>query len=478
MKIQTLIFCILTFLNVLIFSNVYGQDNWQLYDDFSTGTISSEKWLIDDSSATITVDNGHAVFKHKSGYPEDSSWLSFADSPETVIGVKATFTVQSCSGDSGDVRVRINAFLGKVGNEYIRSTQQIRPYDKQLKAGTSSNSGPPNYEWLYDYFWGNFQQVDEAIGVPFTISTILSGTAFRYSTDNIGELEYMFPAETTINKLSKEESWIGIGTQSITGEGECTIFVDEVYVLRDSSSTWYWDNDGDRYGDQEISVESASQPTGYVAEYGDCDDNDENINPGTTETCNDVDDNCDGIIDETCSTLQGFDVAYYLQAKLAALKAVNPEWLNATVSDLQATLNGLGFTAETHYNLWGYKEGLSPNRFFNQSEYIHAKALALYNGGGYSSVVEAEEAFNAAWPYDAYQHYLLYGAAEGINPSNAFDEKAYLTDKLAALQAAGDQWDNKTIDDLRAFLSSINLTSLNHYLKYGIAEDLTPTPVK
>jgi hypothetical protein len=63
-------------------------------------------------------------------------------------------------------------------------------------------------------------------------------------------------------------------------------------------STWYPDADGDRYGVDSTGVPSCSQPPGYVAYGGDCNDSDPGINPGGTETCNALDDNCDGAVDE------------------------------------------------------------------------------------------------------------------------------------------------------------------------------------
>jgi hypothetical protein len=176
-------------------------------------------------------------------------------------------------------------------------------------------------------------------------------------------------------------------------------------------------------------------------------------------------------------TLQGFDRMYYLAAKLAQLQAVDPAiWGSYTIATLETLLLNYGFTAESHYSQYGYLEGLAPNQYFNHSEYILAKATALCDAGLYASVEEATAAFNAAWTGDAYLHYLVYGAAEGINPSNDFDESSYLADKLAALQASG-VWLGKTIDELRSLLASLNMTALDHYLNYGWKEGLSVTPV-
>ncbi len=62
--------------------------------------------------------------------------------------------------------------------------------------------------------------------------------------------------------------------------------------------TRYRDSDGDGYGTSQEASVCANTP-GYAEETGDCNDSNENINPGVNEVCgNRVDDNCDGQVDE------------------------------------------------------------------------------------------------------------------------------------------------------------------------------------
>ena len=66
--------------------------------------------------------------------------------------------------------------------------------------------------------------------------------------------------------------------------------------------TWYADSDGDSYGDAATTDIDCEQPTGFVADYTDCDDTDAAQFPGADELCNGEDDDCDGRTDEDDAT--------------------------------------------------------------------------------------------------------------------------------------------------------------------------------
>lgn len=74
-------------------------------------------------------------------------------------------------------------------------------------------------------------------------------------------------------------------------DNDCDGVTDEEPV---DGSSFFMDEDRDKYGDRTQFVRACTAPTGYVKDATDCNDADEDINPGATEVCGDgIDNNCD-----------------------------------------------------------------------------------------------------------------------------------------------------------------------------------------
>ncbi len=79
----------------------------------------------------------------------------------------------------------------------------------------------------------------------------------------------------------------------------------QVYVFTCGETTWYADHDGDGHGDDDTTEVGCRAPNGYVADGGDCDDDDPNAWPEAEEVPDDgVDQDCDGedLVTETEDT--------------------------------------------------------------------------------------------------------------------------------------------------------------------------------
>lgn len=170
---------------------------------------------------------------------------------------------------------------------------------------------------------------------------------------------------------------------------------------------------------------------------------------------------------------QGFDESYYLGQKAALLTTqTGTTW---TVDMVKASFASAGLQAYEHYQEYGFKEGLNPNSYFNNSYYDSSKATA-------SGITES--AFQTAWnnvnggsQTSTYFHYLQYGYNEsGVNPSATFNEAQYYTDKAALLTAqTGQTW---TVAQVQSAFASAGLTPITHYMLYGgTPNEPTPVPV-
>jgi hypothetical protein len=94
-------------------------------------------------------------------------------------------------------------------------------------------------------------------------------------------------------------------------DDNCDTVVDESTAT--DARSYYPDVDADTFGDAAGTATPACpglQPTGYIEDHTDCDDDDSLVNPTAAEQCNGIDDNCDGITDDDGTEA----VDYYLDS--------------------------------------------------------------------------------------------------------------------------------------------------------------------
>jgi hypothetical protein len=95
----------------------------------------------------------------------------------------------------------------------------------------------------------------------------------------------------------QDEAVLPGATETCDGVDEdCDGAVDEEAVDR---TPWYLDHDLDNFGDPESEVIACGRPSAsYRDVAGDCDDDDDDVNPNALEVCsNHIDDDCDGQVD-------------------------------------------------------------------------------------------------------------------------------------------------------------------------------------
>ena len=83
-------------------------------------------------------------------------------------------------------------------------------------------------------------------------------------------------------------------------DDDCDAAIDDDDSSLDSSTAtyWYYDYDGDSYGDASRSTLTCDAPSSYVEDDTDCDDTNSAINIAATEICDEIDNDCDTLIDD------------------------------------------------------------------------------------------------------------------------------------------------------------------------------------
>jgi hypothetical protein len=180
-------------------------------------------------------------------------------------------------------------------------------------------------------------------------------------------------------------------------DNNCNGIIDDGVLL-----VFYKDMDGDGYTDGTTQV-GCTAPSGYVlsATPGDCNDNDQNVNPGKTEICDYKDNNCNGQVDEgnVCAPASTFS------------KTIGGSLTDVAVSIIQSSDGGYVVAGLTQsfgavdWDMYVVKLDSSGNVIWNQtiggSNYDEAKSIIQSNDGGYV-VVGRTWSFGAGYGYDFY----------------------------------------------------------------------------
>jgi hypothetical protein len=126
--------------------------------------------------------------------------------------------------------------------------------------------------------------------------TVCAGSYVEFFASGIGAVDYVWSngVSDTYGTLVFESGAISVvGTNAFGCSNSDTLIATIA-----PSVTYFFDGDGDGFGNINSAGNFCFQPAGYVTNASDCNDNNATINSNSTEICNGIDDNCSGQIDE------------------------------------------------------------------------------------------------------------------------------------------------------------------------------------
>jgi len=115
-------------------------------------------------------------------------------------------------------------------------------------------------------------------------------------------------------------------------DDDCDGTVDEDDAV--DALTWYLDDDGDGFGDPNVSVVACDAPADHLEDDTDCDDADAEVHPAAEEVCNGIDDDCDGVVDPGALDADGDGIPNCLDPTVYAYDYDDGAWTGWTYVDL------------------------------------------------------------------------------------------------------------------------------------------------
>ncbi len=211
--------------------------------------------------------------------------------------VDANGTTSSNTGPTDDITGGGNYIYIETSGSACQDGKRADLISNCLLIGASSESC--HFSFYYHMFGASVNTLSLDISVDEGLNWV---NLWSLSGEQGNSWEKVFIDLGAYNNEIAKMRFSGFSGDSFNGD----IAIDHIQfygtaAIGDPANTYYYDNDGDGYGDLNDSLLSCSTvpPENYVTNATDCDDDDNLIHPDATEIpCNSIDENCNGMTDD------------------------------------------------------------------------------------------------------------------------------------------------------------------------------------
>ena len=142
-------------------------------------------------------------------------------------------------------------------------------------------------------------------GVTNTYYTDADGDGFGNAAQSVSQCTLTTGLVTNANDCDDTNAAIRPSAQEVCDgiDNDCDGQIDDADNSLSGAGTYYADSDGDGFGASNNSVTTCTQPSGYVTDDTDCNDNSSVSYPLAPEICDQLDNDCDSVIDEGLKSL-------------------------------------------------------------------------------------------------------------------------------------------------------------------------------